>query len=136
MVEQATNYPLGSVVFFNPLLMALTHLVRTSLQLGYQRILILQRLNSGPKRIRLPSTFRCLPVESISADSRSLHSVSLFGLIQMRAPYFPFALIGIELVRGGPIAALRSFTGLASAHLYYFLTTVGHLSSRSIKSQC
>lgn len=52
------------------------------------------------------------------------NSVSLFGLIQMKAPYFPFAMIGIELVRGGPTAAMRAFTGVASAHLYYFLTTV------------
>jgi hypothetical protein len=42
----------------------------------------------------------------------------------MKAPYFPFALVGLELIQGGPIAALRAFTGLACAHLYYFLTTV------------
>lgn len=79
------NLPLGTMVFFHPLLMALTHLW---------------------------------------AQTHPNQQVSLFGLINMPAPYFPFAMIGIDLVRAGPQTALQAFTGLASAHLYFFLTSV------------
>lgn len=79
------NLPLGTMVFFHPLLMALTHLW---------------------------------------AQTHPNQQVSLFGLINMPAPYFPFAMIGIDLVRAGPQTALQAFTGLASAHLYFFLTSI------------
>ena len=39
----------------------------------------------------------------------------------MSAPYFPFALVAIDLLTKGPPSAIQSFTGIASAHLYYFL---------------
>ena len=42
----------------------------------------------------------------------------------MKAVYFPFAMIGIDLVRAGPRTALQAFTGLVSAHIYWFLTSV------------
>lgn len=52
----------------------------------------------------------------------------------MPAPYFPFALLGIDLVKGGPSYALQSFTGLASAHAWYFLSTVrSHFILRTFK---
>ena len=58
--------------------------------------------------------------------------VSLFGLINMRAVYFPFAMIGIDLVRAGPQTAIQAFTGLASAHLYFFLTSVSLFAQPSL----
>lgn len=79
------NIPLKTMIFFHPLLMALTHLW---------------------------------------AQANPNQQVSLFGLINMKAVYFPFALIGIDLVSKGPQAALQAFTGLVSAHIYWFLTSV------------
>ncbi|KAL8277549.1 hypothetical protein RQP46_009981 [Phenoliferia psychrophenolica] len=60
----------------------------------------------------------------IWAQTNATAQVSLFGLINMPAPYFPFALLGIDLVKGGPSYALQSFTGLAAAHAWYFLSTI------------
>lgn len=53
----------------------------------------------------------------------------------MPAPYFPFALLAIDLVKAGPGLAIQSFTGIAAAHLWFFLTTVT-LSSVSEKGWC
>lgn len=82
---------------------------------------------SGHKIIQLRGESRLHPHYAVCishAYRRIVHSVSLFGLINMKAPYFPFALIGMELIQGGPMPAIRAFTGLACAHLYYFLTSV------------
>ena len=49
----------------------------------------------------------------------------------MSAPYFPFALVAIDLLTKGPPSAIQSFTGIASAHLYYFLSVVRPLPSSS-----
>lgn len=50
--------------------------------------------------------------------------VNLYGIITIPAPYFPFAMLGMDLLNGGPGAVLRSFTGMVAAHAYYFLSTV------------
>ena len=49
----------------------------------------------------------------------------------MSAPYFPFALVAIDLLTKGPPSAIQSFTGIASAHLYYFRSVVRPLPSSS-----
>ncbi|GAA6043468.1 hypothetical protein JCM8097_000726 [Rhodosporidiobolus ruineniae] len=50
--------------------------------------------------------------------------VSLYGIINIPAPYFPFAMLGMDLLNGGPPAVLQSFTGMAAAHAYYFLSVI------------
>ena len=118
------NIPLKTMIFFHPLLMALTHLVRCF---------------SDTHAVHSTDPSRCVvgSSESESAVSPSVSlirrstdfvcdRVSLFGLINMKAVYFPFALIGIDLVSKGPQAALQAFTGLVSAHIYWFLTSVSH----------
>ncbi|KWU42022.1 Der1-like protein, partial [Rhodotorula sp. JG-1b] len=49
-----------------------------------------------------------------------LRRVNLYGLITVPAPYFPFAMLGFDLLNGGPGAVLRSFTGMVAAHAYYY----------------
>lgn len=53
-----------------------------------------------------------------------LRRVNLYGLITVPAPYFPFAMLGFDLLNGGPGAVLRSFTGMVAAHAYYYLSVV------------
>ncbi|GAA5942197.1 uncharacterized protein JCM15063_002040 [Sporobolomyces koalae] len=46
--------------------------------------------------------------------------VSLYGLLQIPAPYFSLALLGMDLLNGGVGAMVVSLTGMASAQLYYY----------------
>ncbi|GAA5820802.1 hypothetical protein JCM11251_003167 [Rhodosporidiobolus azoricus] len=57
--------------------------------------------------------------------------VSLYGIVNIPAPYFSFAMLGMELLNegldllnGGRPAVLVSFTGMVVAHAYYFLSTI------------
>ncbi|GAA6021898.1 hypothetical protein JCM11491_004785 [Sporobolomyces phaffii] len=50
--------------------------------------------------------------------------VSLYGLLQIPAPYFSLALLGMDLLNGGVGAVVISLTGMASAHAYYYLSVV------------
>ncbi|GAA5908190.1 hypothetical protein JCM6882_005968 [Rhodosporidiobolus microsporus] len=50
--------------------------------------------------------------------------VSLYGIVNIPAPYFSFAMLGMDLLNGGPPAVLVSFTGMVAAHAYYFLSTI------------
>lgn len=56
------------------------------------------------------------------ANSNS--SVSFFGLINCPAPYLPYAYLFLDLLRGGMPLAVQSSTGIASAHIYYFLREI------------
>jgi len=47
--------------------------------------------------------------------------VSIFGLLTIKALYFPFALVGMDLISGGPGAAMISLTGVIIGHLWYIL---------------
>ncbi|KDE09166.1 hypothetical protein MVLG_00488 [Microbotryum lychnidis-dioicae p1A1 Lamole] len=80
-----TNYPLRTMVFFRPFLLAVTHLW---------------------------------------AQTNAQNRVSLFGIINLPAPYFPFALILLDLVQAGPSLAIQSATGVVAAHAYYFLAVI------------
>jgi len=46
---------------------------------------------------------------------------SIFGLVTIKALYFPFALIGMDLLNGGPAAAIISLTGIVAGHVWYML---------------
>ncbi|KAL4243789.1 Derlin [Abortiporus biennis] len=45
---------------------------------------------------------------------------SLFGLISLPLVYFPFALIALDLIMGGPHAAAQSVTGAVVGHLWWW----------------
>ncbi|GAA6062973.1 hypothetical protein JCM10212_005732 [Sporobolomyces blumeae] len=51
-------------------------------------------------------------------------SVSLYGLVTVPAPYFSLALLGMDLLQGGPAAVVVSLTGMIAAHAYYYLSVV------------
>lgn len=51
-------------------------------------------------------------------------SVSLFGLVTCPAPLLPYAYLLFDLLRGGMGLAVQSATGILSAHIYYYLSTV------------
>ncbi|GAA5915385.1 uncharacterized protein JCM6883_006820 [Sporobolomyces salmoneus] len=50
--------------------------------------------------------------------------VSLYGLLQIPAPYFSLALLGMDLLNGGTGAVIVSLTGMVSAHLYHYFSVV------------
>ncbi|KAG8998729.1 hypothetical protein FRB94_006707 [Tulasnella sp. JGI-2019a] len=47
--------------------------------------------------------------------------MSIFGLINIKALYFPFALLGLDVLNGGPAAAIVSLTGIVAGHVWYML---------------
>ena len=49
---------------------------------------------------------------------------SLFGLLTIPIEYFPYALVFLDLVMGGPSAAAQSVTGVVAGHLWWY--TVFH----------
>ncbi|KAJ3490878.1 hypothetical protein NLI96_g1119 [Meripilus lineatus] len=46
---------------------------------------------------------------------------SLFGLVSIPLVYFPYALILLDLLMGGPRAAAQSVTGAVAGHLWWWL---------------
>jgi len=47
--------------------------------------------------------------------------MSIFGIITVKALYFPFALLGMDLLNGGPQAAIVSLTGIVVGHIWFML---------------
>ncbi|KAG8900482.1 hypothetical protein FRC00_012708 [Tulasnella sp. 408] len=47
--------------------------------------------------------------------------MSIFGLLTIKALYFPFALIALDLIQAGPAAAMVSLTGVVAGHIWYML---------------
>ncbi|GAA5864184.1 hypothetical protein JCM3774_001249 [Rhodotorula dairenensis] len=65
-----------------------------------------------------------MAVTHLWAQTNATRQVNLYGLITVPAPYFPFAMLGFDLLNGGPAAVLRSFTGMVAAHAYYYLSVI------------
>ncbi|POY75076.1 hypothetical protein BMF94_1705 [Rhodotorula taiwanensis] len=65
-----------------------------------------------------------MAVTHLWAQANSTRQVNLYGLINVPAPYFPFAMLGFDLLNGGPGAVLRSLTGLVAAHAYYYIAVI------------
>ncbi|GAA5999687.1 hypothetical protein JCM10207_005869 [Rhodosporidiobolus poonsookiae] len=65
-----------------------------------------------------------MAVTHLWAQNNPTNQVSLYGIITIPAVFFPFAMLGMDLLNGGPGAVLVSFTGMVAAHLYYFLSVV------------
>lgn len=79
---------------------------------------------SGRKRTQLTSASLLFRFHPPSTDRSSHRRVNLYGILTLPAPYFPFAMLGMDLLNGGPGAVLCSFTGMVAAHAYYFLAVV------------
>ncbi|KPV75039.1 uncharacterized protein RHOBADRAFT_6599, partial [Rhodotorula graminis WP1] len=80
-------------------------------------------LNTPLENPWLYSAFQ-LAVVHLWAQVNSMNQVNLYGILTLPAPYFPFAMLGMDLLQGGPGAVLRSFTGMVAAHAYYFIAVV------------
>ena len=61
-------------------------------------------------------------------------SVSLFGIVNVPAPWFSFAMLAIDTLNGGQRALVASATGLVAGHAYYFLTEVSAPTSSLLPS--
>ena len=47
--------------------------------------------------------------------------MSIFGLLTLSNKYFPFAMVGMDLIMGGPSSAACSLTGIISGYLWWYL---------------
>ncbi|GAB1527853.1 hypothetical protein RhiTH_011041 [Rhizoctonia solani] len=56
-----------------------------------------------------------------AARSNPEAQVSLFGLISVKNIYFPFVMLGMDLINGGPPALLQSLTGVIASHIWFML---------------
>lgn len=81
----AANYPLGSPIFFTPLLNALVY---------------------------------------VWARANPTSSVSFFGMVNCPSKWLPYVYIGLDLLQGGPGAAMVSSTGLLAGYAYWVLDQV------------
>jgi len=67
--------------------------------------------------------FRPLLLSIITLSSRLTPSapVSIFGLVTLENQYFPYVMLGMDLLQGGPSAAAKSLTGLISGYAWWYL---------------
>ncbi|TNY23589.1 Der1-like family-domain-containing protein [Rhodotorula diobovata] len=65
-----------------------------------------------------------LAIIHLWAQTNAMHQVNLYGILTLPAPYFPWAMLAMDLLQGGPGAALRSFTGMVAAHAYFFAAVI------------
>lgn len=77
-----TSIPVGSFIFFHPLLLCLVYLSSQLAPPGAQ--------------------------------------TSLYGLITIPIKYFPYALLGMDLLNGGPKVAAQSLPGALIGHLWWW----------------
>ncbi|KAF8703178.1 Derlin, partial [Rhizoctonia solani] len=56
-----------------------------------------------------------------AARSNPEAQVSLFGLVSVKNIYFPFVMLGMDLINGGPPALLQSLTGVIASHIWFML---------------
>ncbi|KAJ1302355.1 hypothetical protein OPQ81_001169 [Rhizoctonia solani] len=56
-----------------------------------------------------------------AARSNPEAQVSLFGLISIKNIYFPFVMLGMDLISDGPPALLQSLTGVIASHAWFML---------------
>jgi len=47
--------------------------------------------------------------------------INLWGLITVRAIYFPFVMVAMDALMGGPLAAAPALTGVLVGHVWWFL---------------
>lgn len=55
---------------------------------------------------------------------------SIFGLITIPIKYYPYALIGMDLIMGGPNAAALAVAGAAVGHVWWWGVWGGNLAAR------
>ncbi|KAL8519585.1 hypothetical protein ACS0TY_010502 [Phlomoides rotata] len=54
-------------------------------------------------------------------------NINLYGLVTLKAFYFPWAMLCLDVIFGSPI--VPDFLGIIVGHLYYFLTVLHPLAS-------
>ncbi|KAI3524672.1 hypothetical protein L1887_03335 [Cichorium endivia] len=54
-------------------------------------------------------------------------NISIYGLVQLKAFYLPWAMLALDVIFGSPIAP--DLCGILAGHLYYFLTVLHPLAS-------
>lgn len=59
-------------------------------------------------------------------------TTSIMGLITIPIVYYPYALIGLDLVLGGPKAAAEAVAGAAVGHVWWWAVWGGGLASRGL----
>ncbi|BGP16739.1 hypothetical protein JCM10213_009156 [Rhodosporidiobolus nylandii] len=76
--------------------------------------------------LRTPFLFNpfLMAITHLWAQASPTNRVSLYGILTLPAVYFPFALLGMDLLNGGPMAVVTSATGIVAAHAYYFLSVI------------
>ena len=67
--------------------------------------------------------FRPLLISLITLSSRLSPGslVSIFGLFTLRNEYFPYAMLAMDLIMGGPSAAASALTGIISGYGWWYL---------------
>ncbi|GAA5967546.1 hypothetical protein JCM11641_005690 [Rhodosporidiobolus odoratus] len=65
-----------------------------------------------------------MAITHLWAQANPTSRVSLYGILTIPAVYFPFALLGMDLLNGGPPAVLVSVTGIVAAHAYWFISNI------------
>ena len=50
--------------------------------------------------------------------------MNLYGFITLPARYISFALLAMDLLQGGPAAAVEGLTGIIAAHVYHYLAEI------------
>lgn len=54
-------------------------------------------------------------------------NINIYGLVQLKAFYLPWAMLALDVIFGSPIAP--DLCGILAGHLYYFLTVLHPLAS-------
>ena len=67
--------------------------------------------------------FRPLLLSLVTLSSRLTPNAltSIFGLFTLSHSYLPYALVGLDLLMGGPSMAASSLTGLISGYAWWYL---------------
>ncbi|GAA6005995.1 Dfm1p [Rhodotorula paludigena] len=102
------------------------HFARRTADMTWAFILICGGIIGMNTPLETPFLFApfMLAVVHLWAQANATNQVNLYGILTLPAPYFPFAMLGMDLLNGGPGAVLCSFTGMVAAHAYYFLAVI------------
>ncbi|GMH33614.1 hypothetical protein BSKO_01448 [Bryopsis sp. KO-2023] len=67
----------------------------------------------------------------------SSQEVSIWGLLNIKAFYLPWAFLGVDLLMGMPMAMLYpDLIGIGIGHLYYFLMSLYPMASGNVILKC
>jgi len=102
---ESSHYPGRSADYAWQLLLAAVSIIMLNLPLG-------SMVHTRP----LLLTLTYVASRLAPAGSQS----SLFGLISFPVQYQPYAILGLDLIMGGPAAAAQSLTGIITGHMWWW----------------